>query len=153
MSWDLIFWITCFAIDLGLLASTFYQLVILTDLESDYMNPYESSSRINSVIVPESIVHGVLCALFLLTWHWFLFLITVPMSCYVAMLFVKRQHLLDVTEVFRLLSGEKRLRKLKLAFYLLLLVIIIFRTFTAGNISPHKSEFGELDIRSSFLEF
>ncbi|XP_015899029.1 protein cornichon homolog 1 isoform X2 [Ziziphus jujuba] len=134
MSWDLIFWIICFAIDLGLLASTFYQLVILTDLEADYINPFESSSRINSLVYPEFIVHGVLCALFLLTWHWFLFLITLPMSAYFVMLFLKRKHLVDVTEVFRLLNAEKRLRKLKLAFYLGLLVIIIFRlTLSAFN--------------------
>lgn len=62
------------------------KLVILSDLEADYLNPYESSSRINFLIVPEIVVHGLLCALFLLTWHWFLFLITLPLTCYAAML-------------------------------------------------------------------
>ncbi|XP_062117621.1 protein cornichon homolog 1 isoform X2 [Humulus lupulus] len=127
MSLDLIFWVLCFFFDLALLSSNFYQLVILSDLEADFLNPYESSSRINFLIVPEFIVHGVLCALFLLTWHWFLFLITLPLACYSAMLFVNKKHLIDVTEVFRALSGEKKFRLVKLGFYLFLLFIIIFR--------------------------
>ncbi|KAL5545542.1 hypothetical protein UlMin_005229 [Ulmus minor] len=127
MSWDLLFWVLCFFIDLALLASNFYQLVILSDLEADYINPYESSSRINYLIVPELIVHGVLCALFLLTWHWLLFLVTLPLTCYMANLFMKRKHLLDVTEIFRVLSSEKKYRLVKLGFYLIFLFIIIFR--------------------------
>lgn len=127
MGWNLIFWVLCFFVDLALLSSNFYQLVILSDLEADYLNPYESSSRINFLIVPEIIVHGLLCALFLLTWHWFLFLITLPLTCYAAMLYMKRKHLIDVTEVFRDLSFEKKYRLVKLGFYLLLLFIIIFR--------------------------
>ncbi|KAM6568495.1 hypothetical protein CsatB_016480 [Cannabis sativa] len=127
MSFDLIFWVLCFFFDLALLSSNFYQLVILSDLEADYLNPFESSSRINFLIVPEFIVHGVLCAIFLLTWHWLLFLITLPLACYSAMLFVNKRHLIDVTEVFRALSGEKKFRLIKLGFYLFLLFIIIFR--------------------------
>ncbi|KAF4364241.1 hypothetical protein F8388_000193 [Cannabis sativa] len=127
MSFDLIFWVLCFFFDLALLSSNFYQLVILSDLEADYLNPFESSSRINFLIVPEFIVHGLLCAIFLLTWHWLLFLITLPLACYSAMLFVNKRHLIDVTEVFRALSGEKKFRLIKLGFYLFLLFIIIFR--------------------------
>uniref|UniRef100_A0A803P5X0 Uncharacterized protein n=1 Tax=Cannabis sativa TaxID=3483 RepID=A0A803P5X0_CANSA len=128
-------------------------LVILSDLEADYLNPFESSSRINFLIVPEFIVHGLLCAIFLLTWHWLLFLITLPLACYSAMLFVNKRHLIDVTEVFRALSGEKKFRLIKLGFYLFLLFIIIFRVFNAGKMSLYRTEFGDLDIRSSYLEF
>ncbi|BBN68898.1 Cornichon family protein [Prunus dulcis] len=55
--------------------------VMLTDLEADYINPYELSSRINQLVVPE---------------------------------FVKQQHLIDVTEVFRVLNTEKKCRLVKL---------------------------------------
>ncbi|XP_034692664.1 protein cornichon homolog 1 isoform X2 [Vitis riparia] len=127
MSWELILWIIFFFINIALLGSTFYQILCLSDLEADYMNPYESSSRINSIVVPDFILQGVLCMLFLLTWHWFLFLISVPITCYNAMLFMKRQHLIDVTEVFRTLSAEKKYRVAKLAFYLFLFIIVIIR--------------------------
>lgn len=65
---------------------------------------------------------------------------------------MKRQHLIDVTEVFRTLSAEKKYRVAKLAFYLFLFIIVIIRILAAGSLSLYQSE-EELDIRSSFLEF
>ncbi|KAK4272560.1 hypothetical protein QN277_021099 [Acacia crassicarpa] len=128
MGWTLLFWLLiCFPLNIALLAATFYQVLILTDLEADYVNPYDASSRINYFILPEFIGQGLLCALFLFTGHWFMFLLTVPLTCYHAMLYVKRQHLLDVTEVFRVLNAEKKYRIAKLAFYLSLLLITVFR--------------------------
>lgn len=124
---ELILWVVCFLIILALVASTFYQIVILTDLEADYINIYDTASRINRIIVPEFAVQGVLCAFFLVTWHWLMFLITVPLTCYNVMLFWKRQHLFDVTEAFRFLNAEKKLRFVKLGFYLVVFAIITFR--------------------------
>lgn len=121
------------------------------------MNPFESSSRINAVVVPEFILHGVLCGLLLLTGHWIMFLFTLPIACYNASLFLKRQHLIDVTEVFRFLSAEKKYRIIKLGFYLVLFVLVIIRVLSAGTFSAILSVFHfnneELDVRSSFLEF
>ncbi|OIW11434.1 hypothetical protein TanjilG_26800 [Lupinus angustifolius] len=56
-----------------------------------------------------------------------MFLITLPLTCYHINLYVKRQHLVDVTEVFSVLNAEKKFRLAKLAFYLVLLIITIFR--------------------------
>lgn len=131
MVWEAILWVIFFLMTMGLIALNLYQIVCLSDLEADYLNPYESSARINAVIVPEFVLHGVFCALFLLTGHWFMFLLTLPIACYNTILFMKRQHLIDVTEVFRFLSAEKKYRIIKLAFYLLLFVLVIFRLVLA----------------------
>lgn len=45
------------------------QLICLSDLEYDYINLYDSSSRINAMIIPEFVVQGALCKLLILTWH------------------------------------------------------------------------------------
>uniref|UniRef100_A0A5B7AU57 Putative Cornichon n=1 Tax=Davidia involucrata TaxID=16924 RepID=A0A5B7AU57_DAVIN len=127
MAWEAILWVIFFLKNIALIALNLYQLVCLSDLEADYMNPYESSSRINAVVIPEFILHGAFCTLFLVTGHWFMFLVTLPVTCYNIMLFTKRQHLIDVTEVFRFLSAEKKYRIIKLAFYLVLFVIVIIR--------------------------
>lgn len=58
------------------------QLVCLADLEFDYINPYDSASRINSVVLPEFIVQGVLCVFYLLTGHWFMALLCLPYLYY-----------------------------------------------------------------------
>jgi hypothetical protein len=44
--------------------------------------------------------------------------------------YVKREHLIDVTEVFRVLNAEKKLRIAKIALYLIVLVVTIFRFVT-----------------------
>lgn len=127
MPWDLLLWLVCFLINIAVIALNLYQLLTLSDLEDDYINPYDSASRLNAVIVPEFVLHAVLCALFLLTWHWIILLITAPIAYYNMTLFMKQQHLIDVTEVFRVLQTEKRKRIVKLAFYLFLFIIITVR--------------------------
>ncbi|XVF07304.1 hypothetical protein REPUB_Repub06bG0126700 [Reevesia pubescens] len=145
MAWDLIFWVLCFFINLTLVASSFYQLLSLSDLEADHLNPFEASTRINSVVLPEFLLQGFLCAFFLLTWHWFMFLFTVPLTVYHLMLYLNRKHLLDVTEIFRDLNTEKKHRFVKLGFYLLLFTLVLFR-LPAGAYFFFPSKFVKLDI-------
>ncbi|KAF6175912.1 hypothetical protein GIB67_003400 [Kingdonia uniflora] len=118
MSWDLILLIFSFIATMGLLAITIYQLICLSDLESDYINPFDSSSRINALVVKEFLVQGMLCAAFILTWHWFMFLLSAPITYYHLTLYMKRKHLIDVTEIFSLLNSEKKYRIVKLVLYL-----------------------------------
>ncbi|CAN7050421.1 unnamed protein product [Brassica oleracea var. botrytis] len=113
--------------NLALVASVFYQVICLTDLEADYLNPFETSTRINRLILPEFILQGSLCVLFLITWHWVFFLVALPVTCYHAMLYKERRHLIDVTEVFRGISFEKKLRFTKLGFYIFLFIMVVFR--------------------------
>ncbi|CAN6926357.1 unnamed protein product [Brassica oleracea] len=113
--------------NLALVASAFYQVICLTDLEADHMNPFETSTCINRLVLPEFILQGSLCLLFLLTWHWFFFLVSLPVTCYHAMLYNKRRHLVDVTEVFRGIDFEKKLRFTKLGFYISLFILVVFR--------------------------
>ncbi|XP_061373701.1 protein cornichon homolog 1-like [Gastrolobium bilobum] len=133
MDWNLFFWLLiCFPLNVAFLISTFYQVLILSDLEADFINPYDASSRMNYFVVPEFIGQGLFCALCLFTGHWVMFFITVPLTCYHVMLYVKRKHLIDVTEVFRVLNAEKKFRLAKLAFYILVLLIIVFRLVLLG---------------------
>ncbi|CAL0326662.1 unnamed protein product [Lupinus luteus] len=133
MGWNLLFWFAiCFPLHIALLASAFYQVLMLSDLEADYINPYDASSRINYFVLPEFIAQVSMCVLFLVTGHWFMFLITLPLTCYHINLYLKRQHLVDVTEVFRVLNAEKKFRLAKLAFYLVVLIITIFRLVLIG---------------------
>ncbi|KAI3772565.1 hypothetical protein L6452_03754 [Arctium lappa] len=131
MAWEVILWVIFFIMNTALIASNLYQIVCLTDLEADYMNPYDSSSRINAVVIPEMLLHGVCCALFLVTGHWFMFLLTLPIAIYSTMLYTKKRHLIDVTEVFRFIDAEKKYRIAKLAFYLILFVLVIIRMVIA----------------------
>ncbi|CAN6334119.1 unnamed protein product [Urochloa humidicola] len=127
MSVELILWLFSFASVMVLVGLTAYQLICLSDLEYDYINPYDSSSRINAVVLIEYSLQAALCASFLLTLHWFPFLIMAPVTYYHVKLYMARKHLVDVTEIFRQLNTEKKYRMIKLAFYFCLFIITIYR--------------------------
>ncbi|CAO2822174.1 unnamed protein product [Amaranthus hypochondriacus] len=88
MQWDLILWLIALISNIGLLVILIYQIICLSDLEADYLNPYESSTNINSMVLPEFGLQAAFCALFLFTGHWFMFLITLPVTIFHARLLV-----------------------------------------------------------------
>ncbi|CAG7861242.1 unnamed protein product, partial [Brassica rapa] len=119
-------WIISFLILITLVGFIVYQLICLADLEFDYINPYDSATRINFVVLPEFFLQGFLCFFYLVTGHWFMSLLGVPYLYYNFQLYSKRQHLVDVTEIFNLLDWEKKKRLFKLAYMILTLFLTIF---------------------------
>ncbi|KAK3036140.1 hypothetical protein RJ639_031721 [Escallonia herrerae] len=102
------------------------QLMCLADLELDYINPYDTASRINHVVLPEFVTQGILCALHLISGHWFTFLLCLPCLYYNVKVYSQRRHQVDVTEIFNHLPWEKKQRLLKLSFHAILLMMSIF---------------------------
>ncbi|GAV70359.1 Cornichon domain-containing protein [Cephalotus follicularis] len=123
---DLYVWLLSFFFLIALLVLIVYQLMCLADLEFDYINPYDSSSRINKVIIPEFIAQGALCLLYLVTGHWMMSLLCGPYLYYNVRLYTRKQHLVDVTEIFNLLHWEKKQRLIKLGYLIFLLFLTIF---------------------------
>ncbi|CAL5340193.1 unnamed protein product [Camellia sinensis] len=124
---DIFAWLLSFFLLIAVLGILLYQLMCLADLEFDYINPYDSASRINKAVWPEFITQGSLCFLHLITGHWFMFLVCLPYSYYNFRLYsitvmvmrnryTKKQHLVDVTEIFNQLPWEKKLRIYKLVY-------------------------------------
>jgi hypothetical protein len=135
MAWEVLLWLLSFIFVIALLGFVVYQLICLSDLEFDYINPYDSTSRINRLVISEFMIQGVLCLLFLLTGCWFMCLITAPLVYYHAQLYVRRKHLVDVTEIFNLLNAEKKYRMIKLVYYLILFFIVIYRLVSSSVIA------------------
>ncbi|XP_022969840.1 protein cornichon homolog 4-like [Cucurbita maxima] len=123
---DIYVWLLSFFIIIALLILVVFQLMCLADLEFDYINPYDSSSRINKVVLPEFITQGVLCFFYLLTGHWIMSLFCVPYLYYNIRLYTQRKHLVDVTEIFNQLAWEKKQRLFKLVYLVSLIFLSIF---------------------------
>ncbi|GMJ04820.1 hypothetical protein like AT1G12390 [Hibiscus trionum] len=123
---DIFIWLISFFILIALVVLLIYQLTCLADLEFDFINPYDSSSRINKVVLPEFFLQGFLCLFYLLTGHWVMSLLCTPYSYYNIRLYTSKQHLVDVTEIFNLLQREKNQRHYKLAYLVLLLFLSLF---------------------------
>ncbi|XP_022996131.1 protein cornichon homolog 4-like [Cucurbita maxima] len=123
---DIYVWLLSFFFIIALLILVVFQLMCLADLEFDYINPYDSSSRINKVVVPEFITQGVLCIFYLLTGHWIMSFFCLPYLYYNLRLYTQRKHLVDVTEIFNQLPWEKKRRLFKLVYLISLLFLSIF---------------------------
>ncbi|KAI5647355.1 hypothetical protein M9H77_33360 [Catharanthus roseus] len=123
---DILSWLISFLILIAVLGIVLFQLICLADLEYDYINPYDSAARINSVVLPEFITHGVLCFLHLMTGHWVMLLLCLPYAYYNIKLYTERCHLLDVTEIFNQLPRAKKIRMYKLGYLVVILACSIF---------------------------
>ncbi|XAR63161.1 hypothetical protein NMG60_11023002 [Bertholletia excelsa] len=123
---DIFAWLLSFFLLIGLLGILLYQLMCLADLEFDYINPYDSASRINKVVIPEFVTQGSLCFLHLITGHWIMFLFCLPYLYYNFRLYSEKRHLVDVTEIFNQLAREKKHRIYKLVYLVVLLGFSIF---------------------------
>ncbi|KAL5728023.1 hypothetical protein ACHQM5_001151 [Ranunculus cassubicifolius] len=126
MGFDLISWLLSFFLLIVILAIVVYQLMCLADLEFDYINPYDSASRINRVILPEFACQAALSFLFLISGHWVMFVSSLPYLYYNARIYTRRQHLVDITEIFNLLNWEKKQRLIKLVYLVIQLFLCIF---------------------------
>ncbi|GAU46664.1 hypothetical protein TSUD_184520 [Trifolium subterraneum] len=127
----------------------------LADLEFDYINPYDSTSRINKVVLPEYFTLGGLCCFYLLTGHWIMSLFCAPYVYYNVRLaypkpiglaairywatqvtlrvsslgregYRQGKHLVDVTEIFNMLASEKKQRLFKLFYLIFILFLSLF---------------------------
>lgn len=119
-------WLTAFFLLVALIVLVIYQLMCLADLEFDYINPFDSSSRINKVVMPEFVLQALLSVLFLISGHWPMFLLSAPMVYYNYTLYQRRQHLVDVTEIFNQLGREKKRRLFKIVGLIVLLFLSLF---------------------------
>ncbi|WJX82397.1 hypothetical protein P8452_65164 [Trifolium repens] len=122
---DAMYWILTFLLILTLFCLLGYQLILLVDLEFDYINPYDSTSRVNQVILPEFFLQAIFCFINLIAGHWFILLISLPCLYYNVSLYIKRQHYADVTEIYNKLNFEKKKRLFKVGHLILIFVVSI----------------------------
>ncbi|KAL2321626.1 hypothetical protein Fmac_026005 [Flemingia macrophylla] len=123
---DLFAWLISFFILIALIVLVIYQLMCLADLEFDYINPYDSTSRINKVVLPEYIIVGGLCLFYLITGHWIMSLLCAPYLYYNVRSYRQGNHLADVTEIFNQLPKEKKQRLFKLFYLVFILFLSLF---------------------------
>ncbi|KFK31956.1 hypothetical protein AALP_AA6G181700 [Arabis alpina] len=112
---DLLDWIISFLFLVTLIIIVIYQLTCLAELEADRINPYDSSTKINRLMLPEFGLQGLLCLYYFLTGHWFMAVWSLPHLFYNIRLYVKREHLVDVTELYNTNKWEQKKRNYKIA--------------------------------------
>ncbi|CAN8237996.1 unnamed protein product [Cochlearia groenlandica] len=120
---DLLDWILSLLFLVTLLIIVIYQLTCLADLENDRINPYDASTRINRMVIPEFGLQALLCLYYVLTGHWFMTLLSLPHLFYNIKLYMKKDHLADVTELYNTNKWEQKKRNHKIGHIALCVVI------------------------------
>ncbi|GAB9463021.1 hypothetical protein Gpo141_00000497 [Globisporangium polare] len=78
-----------------------YWLITLDELELDHLNPADVAKRLNKLVYPEMILHGILMFLCLVAWAPYVFLLNIPIALWHARRVSRNEHMLDPTEILR----------------------------------------------------
>ncbi|KAJ3575062.1 hypothetical protein NP233_g1340 [Leucocoprinus birnbaumii] len=108
-----------------------FQVIMYSDLESDYINPIDLCNKINQFVLPENAAHAFLALLFLISGEWTALLLNLPLVAWNINKIVNKNHMLDATEIFRTLDGHKKEAFFKLGFYLLSFFYYLYRMIAA----------------------
>uniref|UniRef100_A0A7S1SUI6 Cornichon family protein n=1 Tax=Tetraselmis chuii TaxID=63592 RepID=A0A7S1SUI6_9CHLO len=127
MSWSFLMWLVSFILQAALLGMVMYTLICLSDLENDFINPHDSCTRVNRLVVPELVAQAVLTGLLLVSGKWFVAIFQIAVLAFHIHRFFRNDQYTDVTEIFKQLPEQKKRRILKLVLYLISFVIIIYR--------------------------
>nr|XP_048295529.1 protein cornichon homolog 4 isoform X3 [Myodes glareolus] len=57
-----------------------YFIITLSDLECDYINARSCCSKLNKWVIPEVVGHAAVTVLMLVSLHWFIFLLNLPVA-------------------------------------------------------------------------
>ncbi|CAF1373724.1 unnamed protein product [Adineta steineri] len=74
-----------------LLLINIYNIITLSDLETDLMNVRQCCTKLNQTFLPEIALHVMLTVFFIFSHHWLLFLLNVCLDLWFAYVYFKRQ--------------------------------------------------------------
>mmetsp|Transcript_17984 Transcript_17984/g.28726 ORF Transcript_17984/g.28726 Transcript_17984/m.28726 type:complete len:163 (+) Transcript_17984:451-939(+) len=123
----LVLWVILFMLVGALLGVNMYTVICLSDLANDFINPHDSSNRINKLVVPEFVIHIVQTGLFFGVGSWSLVAVNTPLALFHLRSYLRGSCFMDVTEIFNQLESEKQTRMFKITFYAIVFIAIIYR--------------------------
>ncbi|KAG6959678.1 hypothetical protein JG688_00009974 [Phytophthora aleatoria] len=119
-----------------------YWLITLDELELDHLNPADVAKRLNKLVYPEMVLHGILMFLCLLAWAPWVFLLNVPIAIWHARRVMRNEHMMDPTEILRFKNLQQaRLESIaRTVFYGLQIVYGMFWMVSAINSMRRRYE-------------
>uniref|UniRef100_A0A8V0Z360 Cornichon family member 4 n=1 Tax=Gallus gallus TaxID=9031 RepID=A0A8V0Z360_CHICK len=113
------------------------QIITLSDLECDYINARSCCSKLNKWVVPEVIGHAVVTVLMLISLHWFIFLLNLPIATWNIYRFIMvpsgNMGVFDPTEIHNRgqLKSHMKEAMIKLGFHLLCFFMYLYSMILA----------------------
>lgn len=113
------------------------QIITLSDLECDYINARSCCSKLNKWVIPEVIGHAVVTVLMLISLHWFIFLLNLPIATWNIYRFIMvpsgNMGVFDPTEIHNRgqLKSHMKEAMIKLGFHLLCFFMYLYSMILA----------------------
>ncbi|XP_073904984.1 protein cornichon homolog 4 isoform X1 [Castor canadensis] len=110
-----------------------YFIITLSDLECDYINARSCCSKLNKWVIPELIGHTIVTVLMLISLHWFIFLLNLPVATWNIYRFIMvpsgNMGVFDPTEIHNRgqLKSHMKEAMIKLGFHLLCFFMYLYR--------------------------
>ncbi|XP_077138300.1 protein cornichon homolog 4 [Ranitomeya variabilis] len=114
-----------------------YFIITLSDLECDYINARSCCSKLNKWVVPELVGHTLVSVLMLVSLHWFIFLLNLPVAVWNIYRFIMvpsgNLGVFDPTEIHNRgqLKSHMKEAMIKLGFHLLCFFIYLYSMILA----------------------
>uniref|UniRef100_A0A8C4PP75 Cornichon family member 4 n=1 Tax=Equus asinus TaxID=9793 RepID=A0A8C4PP75_EQUAS len=109
-----------------------YFIITLSDLECDYINARSCCSKLNKWVIPELIGHAIVTVLMLISLHWFIFLLNLPVATWNIYRFIMvpsgNMGVFDPTEIHNRgqLKSHMKEAMIKLGFHLLCFFMYLY---------------------------
>ncbi|CAH1793161.1 unnamed protein product [Owenia fusiformis] len=120
-----------------LLFLTVYFVITLSDLECDYLNARSCCEKLNMWVLPEIVAHSLITVLLLLSLHWVLFLLNLPLAVFQINKYLSKPSgsigVYDPTEIHnrQLLKSYMKESMVKLGFHLVFFFIYLYSMILA----------------------
>ncbi|KAM4735869.1 protein cornichon homolog 4 [Anableps anableps] len=114
-----------------------YFIITLSDLECDYINARACCSKLNKWVIPEMVGQCLSMMLMLVSMHWFIFLLNMPVAAWNIYRYVKipmgNMGVFDPTEIHNrgLLKSYMKEAMIKLGYHLLCFFIYLYSMILA----------------------
>lgn len=113
-------------VDIGLLLSQLYFIIMYSDLEADYLNPMELCETMDYALPLEAAVQAVCSAAFLLCGEWLSFAFCLPVLAYNAYRYQQTRLKFDATTIFKTVRNYRIESIVKLVYYFVLFCYFLY---------------------------
>ena len=101
-------WLLALLAQAAALGCSLYQLVQLTDLEFDHINPHDASRNYNAMVYPACCIEILFCCVLFMGGNWLLGLPALALALFdIREIWSQGNGKIDVTEIFRMLRQKR----------------------------------------------
>ncbi|XP_075897054.1 protein cornichon homolog 4 isoform X1 [Nelusetta ayraudi] len=121
----------------GLIFLSVFFIITLSDLECDYINARACCSKLNKWVIPEMVGQCLSTMLMLVSMHWFIFLLNLPVAAWNIYRYLKvpmgNMGVFDPTEIHNRgqLKSHMKEAMIKLGYHLLCFFIYLYSMILA----------------------